>query len=107
MPPTPLPYIPEATPPVYGATAYALAPVASALVPGLPANLAGGSLVCPVGFDSVGTGADGVDPAPWTSHGFGASPGAASVEFETLSPVTAARSHGLGGGAVDGWWELS
>ena len=39
---------------------------------------------------------EGVDPAPGTSQGLGASPGAAGVDAETLSPVAAARSHGLG-----------
>ena len=48
---------------------------------------------------------DGADPAPGTSQGLGASPGAAGVDAETLSPVAAARSQGFGGGgapAVEG-----
>ncbi len=43
---------------------------------------------------------EGVDPAPGTSQGLGASPGAAGVDAETLSPVAAARSHGLGRGGA-------
>lgn len=99
MDPTP-PYGLAPTAPPYGATAYALAPVASAEVPGEPAKRAGGGRVWPVGLDSVGTGVDGAEPAPGTSHGFGVSPDAAGVEAATLSPVAAARSHGLGGGAA-------
>ena len=60
----------------------------------------GGVGVAPEGFDSVATGADGVAPAPGTSHGLGASPGAAGVAAWTLSPVAAARSHGFGCGAA-------
>ena len=97
MPYTPPPTVPA---PVYGATAYALAPVDSALVPGDPAKRAGGGRVTPVGLDSVGVGDDGTRPAPGSSHGFGASPGATGVLACTLSPVCAARSHGLGGGAA-------
>ena len=41
-----------------------------------------------------------VDPAPRTSQGLGASPGAAGVDAETLSPVAAARSHGFGRGGA-------
>ena len=43
---------------------------------------------------------EGVEPAPGTSQGLGASPEAAAVAAVTLSPVAAARSHGFGGGGA-------
>ena len=52
----------------------------------------------------MGTGVDGAEPAPGTSHGLSVSPDAAGVEAATLSPVAAARSHGFGGGAAIERW---
>ena len=64
----------------------------------------------PLKWGGVGEGCapEGCEPAPGTSQGLGASPGAAGVAAREASPLAAARSHGFGGGVPvvrDGSWE--